>query len=580
LKKFDLISGCLIAGMVAVLLLLFREYDDFQAELANQAEANQPAIAANRATGIPTQSGPSGNGINQEIPEAFAAGASSGAPFTDVAPANTSLIRFANDVLQLQIDPLGGDIVEAQLLEHLETIDGQDPIYLLIDNGNRTYVAQSGLVGSNGTDTNEGRPTFSSATTDLEISEGEDSVVLDLQYLQGEVLITKRFTLNRGDYYLGVEYIVDNRSTENWSAAFYAQLKRDNYVPPSTGGMGAKPFVGPAITTPEDRYKKFDFDDLEDGGFRETVDSGWAAILQNYFLSAWIPDAAYSLEYNLRQSTANGLYYVGFTQAPLQVAAGSQDSLTSGLYIGPKDQYRLRTISEHLDLTVDYGWVWWAAQPLYAILYFLHNGEIKSFGIDAKVFGGVANWGICIILLTLIVKLIFFKLSETSYKSMARMRKLQPKLAALKERYGDDKQQFSQEMMRLYQKEKVNPMGGCLPILVQMPVFIALYWVLRESVELRHEPFFGWIIDLSSKDPWFILPLVMGVSMWFQMRLNPAPPDPTQAKVMQMMPFMFTFMFMWFPSGLVLYWVSNNILSISQQWVITRNIEKADTKPE
>lgn len=573
MKKFDLISACLIVGMVGVLLLIFRQWDGFQEELANQAEAAQPAIRSSRDTGIPSQNT---GVIDQEIPEAFTAEASSDTPFIDVAPANNSLIQFSNDVLQLQIDPLGGDIVEAQLLQHLESIDGQDPIYLLIDNGNRTYTAQSGLVGTNGTDTNEGRPIFSSTTSNLELSEGQDTAVLDLQYLQGDVLITKRFTLNRGDYYLGVEYLIDNRGTEAWSAAFYAQLKRDNYIPPSTGGMGAKPFVGPAITTPDDRYKKFDFDDLEDGPFRETVDAGWAAILQNYFLSAWIPDANYSLEYNLRQSTANNLYYVGFTQSSMQVAPGAQASLTSGFYVGPKDQYRLRTIAEHLDLTVDYGWVWWAAQPLYAILYFLHNGEIHSFGIDAKVFGGVANWGICIILLTLIVKLVFFKLSEASYKSMARMRKLQPKLAALKERYGDDKQQFSQEMMRLYQKEKVNPMGGCLPILVQMPVFIALYWVLRESVELRHEPFFGWIFDLSSKDPWFILPLIMGVSMWFQMRLNPAPPDPTQAKVMQMMPFMFTFMFMWFPSGLVLYWVSNNILSISQQWVITRSIEKGD----
>jgi YidC/Oxa1 family membrane protein insertase len=227
---------------------------------------------------------------------------------------------------------------------------------------------------------------------------------------------------------------------------------------------------------------------------------------------------------------------------------------------------------------VDYGWLWWAAQPLYAVLYFIQSGEIHSFNLDLNVFPGVSNWGVSIILLTVIVKLILFPLSAASYRSMARMRKLTPKMTALRERYGDDKQAMSQEMMKLYQKEKVNPMGGCLPMLLQMPIFIALYWVLLESVEIRHAPFFGWIQDLSAKDPWFVLPLIMGASMWFQQKLNPPPPDPTQAKVMQMMPIMFTFMFLWFPAGLVLYWTVNNLLSIAQQWVITRRLEKGEIK--
>jgi YidC/Oxa1 family membrane protein insertase len=576
LKKFDFISGVLLVGMAAVILLLFREWDEFQTEqlqLANEAAALRleeageiPSVTAAQSLSVPAA---------DEIPSAIIANVD--APIPQSAPSSSNLIQFANDVLELQIDPVGGDIVGARLLEHMDTLDGE-PIALLANNVNHVYVAQSGLVGINGTDTSAGRPTFIASSSNLTLAEGRDQVVLDLLYQQGDVQITKRLTLNRGDYLIGVEYLINNRSTENWSAAFYAQIKRDDYTPPSTGGMGMKPFVGAAITTPDNRYRKFDFGDLRDESFSETVDTGWAALLQNYFLGAWIPDSDYAMEYNLRQSASNGLYYIGFTQTPIQVAPGTQQSLSAGFYAGPKDQYRLRDISEHLDLTVDYGWVWWAAQPIYAVLYFLHEGQFKSFGLDSQVFGGIANWGICIILLTLFVKLLFFKLSEASYKSMARMRKIQPKLAALKERYGDDKQQFSQEMMRMYQKEKINPLGGCLPILVQMPVFIALYWVLRESVELRHEPFFGWIVDLSAKDPWFILPVVMGVSMWFQMRLNPAPPDPTQAKVMQMMPFMFTFMFMWFPAGLVLYWVSNNILSIAQQWYITRSIEKADPK--
>ncbi len=572
MKKFDFISGALLVGMVAVILLLFREWDAFQAE--KTALAENAAEQRLQASEIPDLN----QGLAEEIPTAFTGQDSVDSPSIQQTAPSTNLIKLANDVLELEIDPVGGDVVGARLLEHLDSLEGE-PIVLLSNNVNHVYVAQSGLVGINGTDSSAGRPTFRASSSNLQLDDSQDQVVLDLEYQQGEVLITKRLTLTRGDYYLGVEYLIDNRSQQNWSGAFYAQIKRDGYIPPSTsGGMGAKAFVGAAITTPEDRYKKFKFGDLEDRSFTETVDTGWAALLQNYFLSAWVPDADFSMEYNLRQSSTNGLYYIGFTQAPMQVAPGTQQSIEAGLYVGPKDQYRLREISEHLDLTVDYGWVWWAAQPLYAILYFLHEGELKAFGFDTKVFGGIANWGICIIFLTLIVKLVFFKLSEASYKSMARMRKIQPKLAALKERYGDDKQQFSQEMMRMYQKEKINPLGGCLPILVQMPVFIALYWVLKESVELRHEPFFGWILDLSAKDPWFILPVVMGISMWLQMRLNPAPPDPTQAKVMQMMPFMFTFMFMWFPAGLVLYWVSNNILSIAQQWYITRNLEKADAK--
>ena len=564
--------------MALVVLMLLREWDVYQAELieqqpsASSAQQNPVDLAVSQTSvdDLP-------QAFTSDLPTAQTNDSDFSAPVTS-GTNSASFIRFANDVLELQINPLGGDIHEANLLQHMESKGSQTPISIFSDNADHIYVAQSGLVGANGTDTAQGRPTFHSATQDLEIANGEDTVVLDLHYQQGQVNITKRFTLNRGDYYITIDYLIDNQSTSDWSATYYARLKRDNNIPPvASSGLGMNPFFGAAISTSEDNYKKIDFDDLRDGNLQEeTTTSGWASILQQYFLAAWVPDSDHSINYILEHSPTSDLYYVGFTQSELQVAPGSQGQVSAGLYVGPKDQYRLRDIAEHLDLTVDYGWVWWAAQPMYAILYLLHEGEVKSLGIDAKVFGGITNWGICIIFLTLIVKLLFFKLSEKSYKSMARMRKIQPKMAALKERYGDDKQQFSQEMMRMYQKEKINPLGGCLPMLVQMPVFIALYWVLKESVELRHEPFFGWIVDLSAKDPWFLLPVLMGVSMWFQMRLNPAPPDPTQAKVMQMMPFIFTFMFMWFPAGLVLYWVSNNILSIAQQWYITRGIERAD----
>lgn len=287
-------------------------------------------------------------------------------------------------------------------------------------------------------------------------------------------------------------------------------------------------------------------------------------MVQHYFISAWIPDADSQIHYRLRKLGEQNLYLLGFTTQPLVVEAKSQGSVKAAFYAGPKDTNSLEAISPYLDLTVDYGWLWWIAKPLFAVLKFIHTF--------------VSNWGLAIIGLTILVKLIFFPLSAASYRSMAKMRKLQPKLAELKERYGEDRQKFSQEMMKLYKTEKVNPFGGCLPLLIQMPVFISLYWVLMESVELRHAPFFLWIEDLSRMDPYFVLPIIYGITMWAMQKLNPQPTDPMQARIMNMLPFVFTFLFLWFPSGLVLYWVTNNILSIAQQYVITRQIERGDSK--
>jgi YidC/Oxa1 family membrane protein insertase len=267
-----------------------------------------------------------------------------------------------------------------------------------------------------------------------------------------------------------------------------------------------------------------------------------------------------------------------FKSQVVSIPANNQGEIKAQFYVGPKDQYTLEKISDNLDLSVDYSFLWMVAQPLYAILYFFNEGTLHAFGLEMDVFGGVGNWGFSIILLTILVKALFFGLNAKAYRSMAKMRAIQPKMMDIKNLYGDDRQKQSQEMMKLYQTEGVNPIGGCLPMLVQMPVFIALYWVLLESVELRHAPFIGYIKDLSAMDPYFIMPLIMGASMWFQQKLNPPPPDPMQAKVMQFLPIIFTFFFLFFPSGLVLYWVVNNILSIAQQWVITRNIEKAQAK--
>jgi YidC/Oxa1 family membrane protein insertase len=323
--------------------------------------------------------------------------------------------------------------------------------------------------------------------------------------------------------------------------------------------MGMQAYLGAALTTKEDRYKKISFSDLEDEAYKSVQDGGWAAMLQHYFLSAWVPSQETQHTYNGR--FVKGNYVFGFYDAPMSIAAGDTGNIGAQLYVGPKDQERLETIAPNLNLTVDYGILWFIAQPLFWLLEFIH--------------GFVGNWGVAIILLTVIIKAAFFKLSATSYRSMANMRKVAPKMAEIKEKFGDNREKLGQEMMKLYKEEKINPLGGCLPILVQMPVFISLYWVLMESVELRQAPFFFWIRDMSVMDPYFILPLIMGASMFIQMKLNPTPPDPMQARVMQFMPVIFTVFFLWFPAGLVLYWVVNNVLSIAQQYVITKQIENS-----
>ena len=323
------------------------------------------------------------------------------------------------------------------------------------------------------------------------------------------------------------------------------------------------PFLGAAITTNEENYRKFTFANIAESEFKTTRQGGWVAMVQHYFISAWIPDASSDNTYSLRKLGANDLYLLGFTGKVNEVAAGQQGSFSANFYAGPKDTKKLESISPHLELTVDYGWLWWLSKPLFVVMKFIHDL--------------VGNWGLAIIGLIVLIKAIFFKLSATSYKSMAKMRKLAPKLAEMKERYGEDRQKFSQEMMKLYKTEKVNPFGGCLPLLIQMPVFLAFYYVLMESVELRHAPFVGWITDLSVKDPYFVLPIIYGITMWFMQKLNPQPTDPMQARIMQMLPIVFTVMFLWFPAGMVLYWVTNNLLSIAQQYVITKQIDNADT---
>ena len=419
------------------------------------------------------------------------------------------------------------------------------------------------LIGPNGTDTRDGRPRFIAAQDNYDFSYAGEGLKVDLTFSQNGVDLVKRFTFSRSGYDVGVEYLVNNQTSLDWSATFYGQIKRDSNSP-LIESTGVQPYLGAALREAEKNYSKYDFGDMEDETVTASVKGGWVAMVQHYFVSAWIPPAADVNNFSLRKLGAKDIYLMGFTGQPISVLAGESGSYGAQFYVGPKDQDALSKLAEYLDLTIDYGFLWMLAKPIF-------------FAMQA-IYNQVGNWGWSIILLTLGIKLILYPLSATSLRSMAKMRNLQPEMARLKELYGDDRQKMSQELMGLYKKEKVNPAGGCFPMLLQMPVFLALYWVLLESVEIRHAPWTLWIQDLSAKDPYFVLPLVMGASMLLMQKLQPMPTDPMQARVMQLMPIMFTLFFMIFPAGLVLYWTVNNLLSMAQQWIVNRQLQSAKSK--
>ena len=557
----DIQRTLLIGAALLLSFMLLTEWVSFSEERAATAEparltASSPGDGDDAAATAPSELPAT---AAADIPEAPDAGNS--APSAAPRDNGGRIIRVYTDTLQLAIDLRGGDIVEAALPKHPAALDEpQTPFVLLENNSRRVYVAQSGLIGPDGIDA-DGRARFESASARYDMGDAP-SLQVDLQWRgEGDVEITKRFSFSRGSYVVDVEYLIENRGSERWQGNLFGQIKRDSSEAPSdSSGMGMQPFLGAALSTPEDRFRKFSFDKMRDEPFRAQLQGSWIAMIQHYFLSAWIPDPDRTHTYSTRV-TASGFNIAGFVSPAVAADPGGSVRTGARFYAGPKDQYALEKISPYLELSVDYGWLWWVAQPLFWLL--------------TKIHAVVGNWGVAIILLTVLIKAAFFQLSATSYKSMAKMRKVQPRMQAIREEYADDKTKQSQALMELYRKEKINPMGGCLPILVQMPVFIALYWMLMESVELRQAPFMLWIDDLSAMDPYFVLPLIMGASMWFMQKLNPPPPDPMQAKLMQWLPVVFTFFFLWFPAGLVLYWVVNNLLSMAQQYVITRQIEKS-----
>ena len=476
---------------------------------------------------------------------------------------NAQLISVETDVLSIKIDTRGGDIVEAKLLQY-DTEQGNGIPFTIMQNGAQKYIAQSGLTGAQGIDrVVPGRPIYSSVNKSYK-TEGTNPLIVDLDYTaENGLAVTKRFTFNQESYQVSVDYIINNNSSNVASVQLYAQLKQSTMVESTSTLMPT--YRGTAYSTEKDRYEKYDFDDIEDKNLNIATKGGWVAMLEHYFVSSWIPNKDDNNQIYTSFSANSRDAVIGFKAPVLTVDAGQQITTSTTFYVGPKDQEVLETIADNLDLTIDYGFLFMISQPLFWLLI-----KIQSI---------VSNWGVAIIMITLVVKGGMYPLTKAQYTSMAKMRALQPKMAQLKERFGDDRQKMGQATMEMYRKEKVNPAGGCLPLLIQMPIFLALYWVFLESVELRHAPFMFWIQDLSAKDPLYILPILMGVSMFIMQKLQPMTvQDPMQQKIMQYMPVAFTVFFFWFPSGLVLYWLVSNIISIIQMKIIFAGLEKKEAK--
>ncbi|MGQ9424813.1 membrane protein insertase YidC [Gilvimarinus sp. F26214L] len=559
----DWLRTTLLIAMAGIALMLVIEWGEFQ-------EARRPKLETSTtlsdvdpvpAPADTSSDAPVPSDAAQEIPQAVQPEAPA-APQAETGGAQLITVHTGN--LEVVIDTHGGDIVKAALPQHDAELNSEEPLVLLNRNRSMVYIAQSGLVGRNGTDLPNGeRPVYSVAQSEYRMPDNADTLTVDLSLEQGDVTITKRFIFHKNENLVDLNYLVDNQGSEPWLAHLYGQIKRDDHNPSRQAGFGMRSFLGVATTRQDENYQKYDFEDIADQRVNFERTGGWVAMVQHYFISAWIPAPDESHAYSFRKLPDRNQYLFGFTGPAHQVQPGQQDVISAQFYAGPKDINRLDEIAPYLERTIDYGPLWFICLPLFYFLSWIH--------------GFVGNWGVAIILLVVAVKAAFFHLSAAGFRSMAKMRKFAPRMQELKERYGDNRQKFSEEMIKLYKKEKINPMKGCLPMLLQMPVFIALYWVLMESVELRHAPFL-WIADLSVKDPFYILPLIYGATFWFQMKLNPPAQDPTQQKVMQMMPVVFTVMFMFFPAGLVLYWVVNGALSIAQQWFITRQIEKGEAK--
>ena len=567
IQRIVLLVGLAAAGY----LLIMAWNEDYMQPDVPGAASEAPELGGGPSVPemVPAQApGGSATGAgssDSDIPDASLIGTrapdEAGRPAAQAEIVPNRLVRVTTPTQDVWIDRLGGDVRRVRLPQYPVSLDQPDRPFNLLDVGNgRVYMAQSGLIGPDGLDSGTDRPLFDSGGVEHYVLEPGETLELVLTADHRGVQVRKVFAFNADDYLIDVAYRVENPYDRPYQASLFAQIKRDGGQPDGGNGfsMGPQPYVGAALTTSESRYEKLEFEDLDEGPYRTSERGGWMALLQHYFLSAWIANEDDENTYYGRKR-ADGTYTVGYTGPLISVAAGATGEWRTRLYAGPKDQKALEQIAENLNLTVDYGFLWWLAVPLFWILDWLH--------------GFVANWGVAIILLTVLVKIVLYPLFSTSYKSMAKMRKVAPQMKRIQERHAGDRQKLSQEMMALYKKEGANPLGGCLPMLLPMPIFIALYWVLFESVELRQAPFMLWIQDLAARDPFFVLPLLMGGTMYLQQAMSPAMGDPMTVRMMKMMPIVFTVLFLWFPAGLVLYWLVNSVLSVAQQWYVMKKAE-------
>ncbi|AKL99779.1 membrane protein insertase YidC [Burkholderia pyrrocinia] len=518
------------------------------------ATQTAPAAAAGGASGTGATTTTAG-----EAPAA-AAGA---APSTTAPAAQAQLVKFSTDVYDGEIDTRGGTLAKLTLKKQG---DGKQPdlyITLFDHTAGHTYLARSGLLGGDFPNHNDVYTQVSTGSTSMT----GDQNALKLSFespVKGGVKVVKTYTFTRGSYVIGVDTKIDNVGTAPVTPTVYMELVRDNTAVETP--MFSHTFLGPAVYTDAKHFQKIDFSDLDKNkaNFEKSADNGWVAMVQHYFASAWIPQTGVKRDI-YAEKIDPALYRVGVKQPVAAIAPGQSADVQARLFAGPEEERMLEGIAPGLELVKDYGWVTIIAKPLFWLL--------------EKIHGYVGNWGWAIVLLTVLIKAVFFPLSAASYKSMARMKEITPRMQALRERFKSDPQKMNSALMELYKTEKVNPFGGCLPVVIQIPVFISLYWVLLASVEMRGAPWVLWIHDLSQRDPFFILPVLMAVSMYVQTSLNPTPPDPVQAKMMKFMPIAFSVMFFFFPAGLVLYYVVNNVLSIAQQYYITRKLGGAKKKP-
>ncbi len=530
------------------LFLLWESWQRYQHPELYQQQAAAPATSA--ASGVAAASAPVAAASSAQGANATAA-----VPGSDAGKSGRK-ITVKTDMFSAEISTIGGTLVHLDLLKH-RGVDSDKPFALMQRQESHVYIAQSGLIGSNLPNHNS---EFASQDSNVELAEGKDSVQVRLTATTAEgALVTKVYTFHRGSYLIDVSYEIDNKGKTPVDADAYFQLVRDDSAPAGDSKF-VPTYTGPAVYTEEAKFQKTSFSDVEKNKatFAAEANNGWVAMLQHYFVSAWLP--AKGLKHtNYVRALDNKQFSAGVRYSIPAIEPGKSGGTSISLYAGPAES-TLDAIAPGLGLTIDYGLLTPIAKPLFIGMSYIH--------------GWVQNWGVAIIILTILIKLVFFPLSAASYRSMAKMRVVAPKLQKIKEQYADDRERLHKAMMELYKTEKINPMGGCLPMLIQIPVFISLYWAILSSVELRHAPFFAWITDLSSPDQYYVLPALMAASMLLQTKLNPAPPDPMQAQIMQTMPFIFGVVFFFFPAGLVLYSVVNNVLSILQQWVITRNAEK------